>query len=1306
MFPRQTINGVPAQNSTVAPQRTFVKVMSITPSPLSTALQQTISTVMSINSSAVVITSFTFLSLEMKVEAEYFIRVGGGNSSALISSLLRSIKSGVFTKYYISFSGIKTANASSLPSIFMINTSPSMRPSAASVNQPSTQSPLARLPSPQDNVPTSLPTLIPPQFSSYEVISFTAVTTLFGLTNLISASKTAEPGFISSLANSMVGVTVRDITVINFKYVASSGTGFATWNVSVVLDTIGANNGSAAFTYLFGQLNSSMSSGSFAILMRASSEALASLTHATTVVTGTYTMSTVLLPTATTTIPIITNLTLIEITRSTLTVAVTLHQLEQTVVDLHGGTLYCIAVSNGSLPTSIDEIKTSNSDTIYRKRASVVIPALSYPMMLEVKLTDLTSLEKYDIFCYAETSIGTGTTIAAILEKRVVATALCCKALDFTNAPVWVYGDLSKYTGSSKALYVFEYDLSAAPSSDVQIIPSLYLDGILSTAVIATPSSSTFLRTSLLTGQFFLSGTSFTSGTYTVGFQFSGTSRLQYSDRNITVQVLSSQHPLPAPIMISSQFSNSGQFVLITFSSPTNSPDTGDTTWACSALFAFVSASLATCTWTSATTVTVNFVVVTSADKRNEYLTIGSPVTLLGGFLRSFCQGNSPTCASNPTATNATVLTLGPDEPSVPTVIISSPARIGSCEDLVLDATGSYGSGGRPYASVLWTVSAITPGVSGLLVANTSAIQDYLNKFSVSNKVNVPITLSRSSLTIASYTITLRLLNFLGHSASATKTVSVSIDSAVPSLTIIGPSYRTTTTSTPLTILSTATYSSCASTVSSVKYSWTVQTGSPSVFVDKPSTSRDPSRYTVSANSFAVGSTYIVTITASVDALSSSAAVTVYVVKGPVIAAVVGGYTRSVPVNQDLVLDASISKDSDAEPNAKSSLNYKWSCIISSQKNYGAACDFFGSITSTTNAIRILQNKMFSSNIYSFTVIATSGDGRSDSQTVIVTPTSTGKVGISITTSFTRFNPTAKLVINSNIDSATATTSEWSVFTPLGVSVPFTALTPSLRLFADTDAGSKILFPLSLDANTLRGGSYYTFRLTAFETGSSGGSTYSEVVLFANAPPTGGYVLSTPPAGNALITRFSIASPGWTTDVANFPLTYVFTYRLSEASTYLTLAASSLRAFTISTLPAGLSTEDSMVSLQAQAADIFSTYAVATTTARVTLDPKTNVPQILNSTLKSAFSSGNVNLAIQTVNNVSDKYFFNYGTRALKFYLQILYNLIVINFYLTSKSVSPVLLIFFAPLHRWHRQSMLSVVQHLLSAPLCIEAAV
>ena len=318
----------------------------------------------------------------------------------------------------------------------------------------------------------------------------------------------------------------------------------------------------------------------------------------------------------------------------------------------------------------------------------------------------------------------------------------------------------------------------------------------------------------------------------------------------------------------------------------------------------------------------------------------------------------------------------------------------------------------------------------------------------------------------------------------------------------------------------------------------------------------------------------------------------------------------------------------------------QWSCSVASEINYGAECGVFGSANTTSSVIRILPNALTPTISYAFLVVVTSLDGRSDTRTVLVTAASAGTVVPTIVSSFTTFNPKSKLVVYGHISSSAAVTAEWSVFTPLGVSVPFIAQTPSSRQFPATDAFSNVLFPISLDGDTLFGGRAYIFRLTSYTASGPGVKIYTEIVLTANSPPTGGYIYSVPLAGDALVTNFLISSPGWTTGVANFPLSFAFSFTLSARSPYLTLAASSLRAFTTSMLPAGLSTEDSMVTLHVEAVDIFSSYGEANTTARVSVITSTNISNILTSQLQSAFSSGNVNLAFQTVNNVS--YFFDF----------------------------------------------------------------
>lgn len=296
-------------------------------------------------------------------------------------------------------------------------------------------------------------------------------------------------------------------------------------------------------------------------------------------------------------------------------------------------------------------------------------------------------------------------------------------------------------------------------------------------------------------------------------------------------------------------------------------------------------------------------------------------------------------------------------------------------------------------------------------------------------------------------------------------------------------------------------------------------------------------------------------------------------------------------------------------------------------------------------------------------VTVSTRDGRSSSQSVLVTGVFSGSAQLSITSTFVRFNPGAKLVLNSYLSATYEVTSSWSVSTSLGVPVPFTALTDKSKSFSSQDALNQIAFPLSIDAGMFTGGVAYSFRLTVSPTANSKIATYTEVVLTANSPPTGGYIYSTPASGTALVTSFQIASPGWTADVSVFPLSFSFAYRRSLSTLYLTLAAPSLRAFTTSTLPAG-STSDGLIIVQGSAADIFLSSSSATGTVAVSTSASTNITSVLTSGLSAAFASGNLNLAFQTVNNVSIQYY-------AAFLLSLSFNRIGVEQSLVISSLSP-----------------------------------
>lgn len=271
---------------------------------------------------------------------------------------------------------------------------------------------------------------------------------------------------------------------------------------------------------------------------------------------------------------------------------------------------------------------------------------------------------------------------------------------------------------------------------------------------------------------------------------------------------------------------------------------------------------------------------------------------------------------------------------------------------------------------------------------------------------------------------------------------------------------------------------------------------------------------------------------------------------------------------------------------------------------------------------------------YAYLVIVTSADGRTSSQTVLVTPLYAGCAELFISTTVTRFNEALRLVIRGSLLASTSLTAQWDVFTPLGEPVQFKALTSKVKAFNAGDTSTKVSFPLSIEGGVLTGGRSYVFRLSAYPNSNKNHRAFVEITVTGNSPPSAGYLTTTPNYGEALSTVFLIASPGWTADAASFPLSYSFSYSLTESSSNMTLAASSLRAFTTTTLPAGMTALGRNVTVRGRAIDVFDSYGSASTTVHVALSQDTDIANVLKSELATAFLIGNINLAFQTINHV------------------------------------------------------------------------
>ena len=577
--------------------------------------------------------------------------------------------------------------------------------------------------------------------------------------------------------------------------------------------------------------------------------------------------------------------------------------------DRGGGRLYCVAMNDGSEPASIGTVRSADVRTQSSRGASAAVPASAiFPLALSMQINGLSALETYSIFCYAETPSGMGDSLEAVLRTRITATTACCRPITFTNSPAYVYSDVTKYKSSSSSLFVFKYELSSAPVGSLVVTPKFYIGGTEITDIVATPSFFAFSNTSSLTAEYFISAPSSLSGNCTVSMDLSGSQGSEYYSIDYHLQLLSADSPVPPPTIASCQFSDSGQTALVYFDSPTDGAGIDMPSWPCSTLFDFVGANATQCSWLDSKTVSIASSPLANEIETGPRLGVGNIVTLVGGRIKAFCAGSATSCLSNPLAISGRTRTLAPVNPLAPTVILTTPNVLGACSDLSVDATESYGSGGRLYASVDWNVSAISNDPSPVGV-NTFALQRYLTAQSALYQVRRPITVPRSTLAEGIYKITLHLTNFLGLSSFKTVLISVTGERDLPILTILGASYRSQLASSPLAILSTAVLSSCSSSTSAIKFKWTVSEADRIIPIN--SASRDPSRFLLAPYTLQADSTYTVTVSATVGTSSAVSSVTVYVNHGPVTAAIVGGYERSVPVDKSLLLDGTTSFDSD-----------------------------------------------------------------------------------------------------------------------------------------------------------------------------------------------------------------------------------------------------------------------------------------------------------------------------------------------------------------------------------------------------------
>lgn len=139
----------------------------------------------------------------------------------------------------------------------------------------------------------------------------------------------------------------------------------------------------------------------------------------------------------------------------------------------------------------------------------------------------------------------------------------------------------------------------------------------------------------------------------------------------------------------------------------------------------------------------------------------------------------------------------------------------------------------------------------------------------------------------------------------------------------------------------------------------------------------------------------------------------------------------------------------------------QWTCTVESLINFGTECGLFGTplgsvTTLAAAAITIRANSMKPSTVYAFKVVVSARDRRSATQTVTLSAVGAGSAQVSITSTFVRFNAGSTLTILGNLSATFDVNAQWDVRSSSDLSVPFSALTPTVRNISLANASKRL----------------------------------------------------------------------------------------------------------------------------------------------------------------------------------------------------------------------------------------------------------
>ena len=779
----------------------------------------------------------------------------------------------------------------------------------------------------------------------------------------------------------------------------------------------------------------------------------------------------------------------------------------------------------------------------------------------------------YNIFCLSESSDGFTYDPNKIVKAFNTITTSCCKQLSVSLA--------STIMRENQITYKFLTISVSQSLTNNLIIKTSCLDYKNNTKAIDCfyPSVFTFDALQYSSGSISVSSTilPLQIGTYKMVLFINGTSEYDviYSNGyNITVLSLTQEPPLP--YLKQAIFSSDGSYLIILFDSPTNKGGIAGK-FTCAILFNFDCASSSTCLWIDDSTVNVYFPALSgNCSVPNDRLSLSVQSRIQAKCHLTIQQCNS---AHRKYINNTAVITIEqPLLPIFPAIIALSPSVIGICDDILIDVSTSTGNAGRDWKSVTMYVKSNSKD------RNTDI---NINKLMISSNFTIFPPCAIPSYYLAkgvSFSFNINLCNFLGICSDGRVTVLVK-NEIVPYVSILGNPYRSIYVNNPLILYSESYIESKCTNIPSLsmtlQYDWSYAIGGNNFM--KLTSYANPTILPISPYFFNVSQTYLIILNVSIYELgvSSTSSVQITVQSGKIVPVIQGSLNRNVRVGEQLLIDASNSYDENIlnRKGKFAGLVYQWTCI-QIDPIFASDCSNIlsnRSISDTGSYMAYYKNEAIVKIQLTILDVSRVRSAVSDVAVNIISKTSPLVTNLVSKTNSFNVNSNSELQLIGSINTPIGMfgNATWSIGEDNYFDLELAALSPVNTYFNRASPYFAPIVTMTIGANTLPTGSLLTFILTSsvhYQGKLVVSSAYLTVSI--NSPPRSGKFIVKPSYGSELIDPFNFIAQNWLGD--NLPLTYQFVYQ-SAANNSITVLSRSEKTYGVSSLPAGLSSDNYML---------------------------------------------------------------------------------------------------------------------------------